>query len=175
MFEPEPAVVRAAAAGDLDAFDALVRGCQADLWRFLRHLVGDDAAAEDIAQETFIRVFQRIRSFRFQSKFSTWVLSISRNAAVDFMRARTRRLRLEAAAPAQGRAADAATRVELQAALSSLPSKLREALLAVEVVGMTYREAGTVLGVPEGTVKSRVFQARHRLVAWFSEDVAGEV
>jgi RNA polymerase sigma-70 factor (ECF subfamily) len=67
-------------------------------------------------------------------------------------------------------------RAELDAALASLQPRLREAVLAVEVLGLTYREAGEVLGVPEGTVKSRVFHARERLAAWHRvEERTGEV
>jgi len=69
MEEPDPATVRAAAAGDVDAFVGLVRVHQAPVWRFLRHLVGDDALAEDLTQETFLRVHQRLRSFDGRSRF----------------------------------------------------------------------------------------------------------
>ena len=67
MEEPEPAVVRAAAAGDLAAFELLVRRYQAHVWRFLRHLLGDAALAEDVTQETFLRLYQRLPSFAGRS------------------------------------------------------------------------------------------------------------
>jgi RNA polymerase sigma-70 factor (ECF subfamily) len=164
--EPEPAVVRAAAAGDLAAFELLVRRYQAHVWRFLRHLLGDAALAEDVTQETFLHLYRRLPTFAGRSKFSTWVFRVARNAGIDALRAVRRQDRLLEAlpAPAPGPAPDA--RVEAMAAVASLSPKLREALLLVEVFGFTYREAAEVLAVPEGTVKSRVFQARLRLTAW---------
>jgi RNA polymerase sigma-70 factor (ECF subfamily) len=164
--EPDPAVVRAAAAGDLAAFELLVRRYQAHVWRFLRHLLGDAALAEDVTQETFLRLYQRLPTFAGRSKFSTWVFRVARNAGIDALRAVRRQDRLLEAlpAPAPGPAPEA--RVEAMAAVASLSPKLREALLLVEVFGFAYREAAEVLAVPEGTVKSRVFQARLRLTAW---------
>src|ERR671918_1390015 len=92
--EPEPALVRAAAAGDLAAFEQLVRAYQQRIWRFLRRLLGDAAAAEDVAQETFLRVYRRLPTYSFESKFSTWVFQIARNAGIDEVRSRDRRARL---------------------------------------------------------------------------------
>jgi RNA polymerase sigma-70 factor (ECF subfamily) len=174
--EPEPAVVRAAMEGDLAAFEWLVRSYQAHVWRFLRHLLGDAALAEDITQETFLRLYQRLPSFAGRSKFSTWVFRVARNAGIDALRAARRHERLLAALPPPPPGPPPDARVEAQALLASLSPKLREALLLVEVFGFSYREAAAVLAVPEGTVKSRVFQARVRLVAWREEEgSAGEL
>lgn len=166
MHEPDPATVRAAAAGDLAAFEALVRTYQAQVWRFLRHLLGDAALAEDCTQETLLRMHRRLGSFRFRSKFSTWVFTIARNVGIDALRARQRRDRLVGELPAPRPAADPSVRVEVGVAIASLPRKLREAFVLVEVLGLTYVQAGTVAGAPEGTMKSRVFRAREQLVAW---------
>jgi RNA polymerase sigma-70 factor (ECF subfamily) len=67
-------------------------------------------------------------------------------------------------------------RVEIEAALQSLSPKLREAFVLIEALGLTYREAGRAIGVPEGTVKSRVFHAREQLVSWMSatEEIADD-
>jgi RNA polymerase sigma-70 factor, ECF subfamily len=168
--EPEPAVVRAAMDGDLAAFERLVRGYQAHVWRFLRHLLGDASLAEDVTQETFLRLYQRLPTFAGRSKFSTWVFRVARNAGVDALRAARRHDRLLAALPPPPPGPPPDARVEALAAVASLTPKLREALLLVEVFGFTYREAAGVLAVPEGTVKSRVFQARVRLAAWRDAD-----
>jgi len=174
--EPEPAVVRAAMAGDLAAFERLVRCYQAHVWRFLRHLLGDDALAEDVTQETFLRLYQRLPTFSWRSKFSTWVFRVARNAGIDALRSRRRHDRLLEALPAPRPVPGPDSRAEAWAAVASLSPKLREALLLVELFGLTYREAAEVLRVPEGTVKSRVFQARLRLAAWRSEEGrAGEL
>lgn len=171
MREPEPAVIRAAAAGETAAFEQLVRDHQVHVWRFLRRLLGDDALAEDVTQETFVRVFRRLSSFSFDAKFTTWMFQIARNAGIDELRRRERRSRLGQPAHARltpTRVDPPDLRVELQAALDSLPTRLRTPLLLVEVLGLRYREAAAVLEIPEGTVKSRVFKARLRLHQWSS-------
>jgi len=167
MEEPEPALIRAAAAGDQAAFAELVRAYQAQVWRFLRHLLGDPALAEDITQETFIRVFLKLRTFHFRSKFSTWIFSVARNAGIDAIRSRERRTRLaEGLAVFHHPGAGPERSLELEMAIAKLSPKLREAFLLVEVMGLRYREVAEVLRIPEGTAKSRVFHAREQLVAW---------
>ena len=177
--EPEPAVIRAAAAGDLGAFEQLVRVYQQHVWRFLRRLLGDAATAEDVTQETFLRVHRRLPTYRFRSSFTAWVFQIARNAGIDELRSRQRRTRLlSLAARPDPPAAAPETRAEIEAALASLPVDLREAVVLVEVLGLRYREVARVLGVPEGTVKSRVFNARSRLHRWSTADeerASGEV
>ena len=175
MDEPQPEVVRAAAGGDLAAFDALVRAYQAPLWRFLRHLLGDADLAEDVAQETFLRAYLALSSFRAGARFSTWLFQIGRNAGLDAIKARTRRRYYTSLLRPPSPMADAHARVELADALAGLPTALREALLVVEVLGFTYDEASAVIGVPAGTVKSRVFRARTTLAGQLAEERADEV
>ena len=174
MHETDPALIRAAAAGDLGAVEQIVRAHQQHVWRYLRRLLGDEAAAEDVAQETFLRVYSRLPTFTFQARFSTWIFQIAHNAAVDEMRAQRRRALLVRSVPPPAAATGGAgaARVEIEAALASLPVDLREALVLIEVLGLRYTEAATVLAVPTGTVKSRVFAARVRLAEWAR---AGEV
>jgi RNA polymerase sigma-70 factor (ECF subfamily) len=169
LFEPDPGTVRAAAAGDLAAFEELVRAYQAQVWRFLRHLLGDPALAEDVTQETFLRVFLRLRTFRHRSRFSTWVFQVARNAGVDALRSRARQERVAHLTLPTTVVAGADSGTDIVAALGALSVKLRESLLLVEVLGLRYREVAQVLGVPEGTVKSRVAQARQRIAAWLAE------
>lgn len=176
MQEPEPEVVRAAADGDLDAFEVLVRTYQEPVWRFLRGMVRDPALAEDLAQDTFLRAFDRLRTFRFRSRFSSWLFQIARNLAIDALRQRERRGLLPARLGADPTPPDPELRAEVETAVGGLSDKLREALLLVEVMGFTCREAGQILGIAEGTVKSRLFHARARLVAWFeAEDAPGTI
>jgi len=171
VHEPRPDVIRAAAAGETGAFEELVRLYEADVWRFLRRMIVDPRVAEDVAQETFIRVYRHLGTFSFESKFSTWLFRVARNAAVDALRREGRRSRLLRALPPPEAGPPPDQRVEIEHAIAALAPRLRESLLAVEVLGLTYREAGDVLGVPEGTVKSRTFHARATLAAWLS---AGE-
>ena len=170
MEEPDPVVVRAAAEGDLDAFDALVRLYQQPVWRFLCHLVADPTLAEDLAQETFLRAYRNLATFAHQSRFSTWLFQIARNAGIDALRHRERGARLLEVVPVADSRPSPEAGAELAAGLAALSPKLREALLVVEVLGYRYREAAIILAVPEGTVKSRVHQARLRLVDWMDDE-----
>ena len=165
MLEADPHIIRTAAAGDHDAFEIIVRTYQEPVVRFLAHLLSDRALADDVAQETFLRCYQKLDHYSFEGRFSTWLLRVAHNAGIDAIRSRIRRDRLDAPAPTS--ATDPVLRAELVAALASLPMRLREPLLLVEVTGLRYREAAEVLGVPEGTVKSRVAHARARLARWF--------
>lgn len=167
--EPDPAVVLAARGGDLRAFEHLVRSYQAPVWRFLRHLLGDAELAEDVTQETFVRVHRRLGTFDGRSRFSTWLFQVARNAGIDALRSRARRERLTLVPPPD--VVSPELRHELDAALAALDRDLREAILVVEVLGLSYLDAAALLGVPIGTVKSRVHRARERLLGWMT---AGE-
>ena len=181
--ELDPALIRAAAAGDLRAFETIVRAYQQHIWRFLRRFLGDAAAAEDVAQETFLRLYRSLPGFAHQAKFSAWVFKIARNAALDELRRRQRRERvtvaaaaaLEGAGDAGGTAGE--TKVEIEAALASLPADLRETVVLVEVFGLPYAEVSAVVGAPVGTIKSRMFRARERMQDWArtAEEAAGGV
>ena len=154
MEELDPTVIRAAASGDQAAFAVIVRLYQQPVWRFLRGLLGDAHLAEDVAQETFLRVYRNLVRFRFGSKFSTWVFAIARNAGIDALRKRQRNLRLverSKEVPVPATAAPAAS-AELRAALAALSTDHREAFLVIEVLGMSYQDAGLALGIKEGTV-----------------------
>ena len=130
--------------------------------------MGNDDA-EDVTQETFLRVCRRLHTWRRQARFTTWLFQIARNLAIDTLRSRERRARADDRHPLPSPASTPELGVELDAALAALRPKAREALVLVEVSGLTYREAAAVLGVPAGTVKSRVFSARAALEEWFSE------
>ena len=108
MDEPEPAVIRAAMAGDRAAFEEIVRTYQVPVWSFLTRLVADRTLAEDLTQETFIRVYRRLPGFAFRSKFSTWLLRITVHAALGRIRKGKRVTSLEEleendSAPEEGR------------------------------------------------------------------------
>ena len=167
MTEPDPGIIRAAQEGEVGAYDALVRACYANVLRYLRHFLGDHALAEDVAQEAFIRCFRRLDTYSFEGRFTTWLVQIARNAAIDAIRRRQRHDRVALLGPPPAPPSDAVLRAELDAALATLPTRLRDALVLVEVVGLRYREAADVLRVPEGTVKSRVAKARVRLLEWY--------
>ena len=171
MEEPDPDLIRAAAKGDHVAFAQLVRAHQAQVWRFLSHLLGDQALAEDVTQETFLKVYKKLDSYQFRSKFSTWVLAIARNAGVDAIRKNRRnQVNVDMEQLDDPGANSSPSRLELETAIGSLAPKLREAFLLVEVMGLSYQEVARVLRVPIGTVKSRLYHARRHLVEWLRDE-----
>ncbi|MGH8959015.1 MAG: RNA polymerase sigma factor [Acidimicrobiia bacterium] len=168
MESPDVADVVAAAAGDIPAFERLVHATEGHLWRYLVHLLDDGALADDVRQEVFIRVHQKLPSLRDPSRFVPWVVAMARNAAYDASRSRRRRnarLQLVIEETRQVASPDPHLEFEVADALARLNPELREALVLVGVVGMSYTEVAETLGIAEGTVKSRVFRARRQLVS----------
>jgi RNA polymerase sigma-70 factor (ECF subfamily) len=168
VHEPEQAVVRAAAGGDPRAFEQLVRECQPLVRRYLRYLVGEPALADDLTQDVLVKVHGQLHTYRFESRFMTWVFRIARNAALDDRRADQRRRRREATVAAAPPEHDPTAGPDLALAIASLPATLRDALLLVEVSGFSYAEVAELLGVPEGTAKSRVHRAREGVASWYA-------
>jgi len=163
--EPGPQLIAAARAGDTVAFEQLVRTYQTDVLRLALQIVRDRGAAEDAAQETFVRAFRFLRRYRGESKFSTWLFSIARNCALDELRRSTRggRPSDDVGLDLDDRDSDAQTGLEIREAIGALAVELREAVIFIDMFGMSYREVAAVTGVAEGTVKSRVHRARSLL------------
>ena len=166
MDEPDPQLISAAKAGDLDAFERIVRRYQTDVLRLALHVVRDMGAAEDAAQEAFVRAFRFLPRYRGESKFSTWLFSIARNCALDELRRTTRGgfLRDDFDTNVAARESDAQVGLEIREAMGDLPLDLREAVILIDMFGMSYREAAAVVKTAEGTVKSRVHRARQLLM-----------
>ena len=160
MRDPDPRVLDRARQGDLAAFSELVRASQADVYRFALHLTRERAAAEDVTQETYLRAFRFLHTFRGDCRFSSWLLRICRNCAMDAIKARAQRAERDLAAPGPTSEPDASARIELQAALDAVSEEHREPFLLIEVYGLSYREAADILQVRVGTVKSRMHRAR---------------
>jgi len=139
-------------------------------WRLVG---GDDAAAEDVTQEAFLRAFRFLRSFRGDSKFTSWLFRIARNCAMDAIRARKSHLAKEP--PPTVGPPDPEARVELHAALEAVSDEHREPFLLIEVFGLSYQEAADVLHLRVGTVKSRMHRARHAMMSALAveEDAGG--
>jgi RNA polymerase sigma-70 factor, ECF subfamily len=172
--EPDPQTVTRARAGDPRAFERLVRAHQADVYRLALHLVRDPETAEDVTQEAFLLAYRSLGRFRGQSKFSTWLYRITRNCAVDAIRRRERRRRLERQSAPETFVPDPSLRAALAAAIDNLPPELREAFVVIEVFGLPYAEAARVLGVLPGTLKSRMHRSRKLLIGWLQEEESAD-
>jgi RNA polymerase sigma-70 factor, ECF subfamily len=145
------------------------------VYRLALQLVRDPPTAEDVTQEAFIHAFRSLRRFRGQAKFSTWLFRITRNCAVDAIRRRERLRRMDREAVAEEEIRpDPSLRAALERAIEGLPRDLREPFVLIEVMGLTYAEASTILSVLPGTLKSRMHRARRTLVAAIEEVDADE-
>ncbi len=163
-------------AGDVQAFEELVRRHRTPVFSFLLRLTGDRGRAEDLCQETFLRVVKAAAGWEPRATFRTWVFSMARNLAVDEARRQAFR-RAEplddpardptpSDAPGPDRVAEGALlRPKLEAALAALPAEQREVFLLREHAGLRFGEIAEVTGVPENTVKSRMRYALEALRA----------
>jgi len=163
----DAAVVQAAKDGDLDAFESLVRGHTRQVYAHALRFFGDPTAADDVAQEVWIKVYRSLATFDERARFSTWLYRITRNTCLDAVRAGKSRPVptevMDTVALPGDLADEVALSTSIEAAMRALQPEDREALSAVALFGLTYVEAAEQLGVPAGTVKSRVFRARRSL------------
>ncbi|MDO8914944.1 MAG: RNA polymerase sigma factor [Coriobacteriia bacterium] len=167
---PSDAVLlESARAGDLGAFERLMRAHLDAVYGHALRFFGDHATAEDAAQEVWVKVYRSMGDFDGRAAFSTWLYRVTRNVCLDMFRRGKRQASpidpLDLPQTPSGEFADAAaTSADLERAVAALPPEDRDAFNAVALFGLTYADAGTVLGVPPGTVKSRVFRARRTII-----------
>ena len=168
--EPDTALAAQAAAGDRDAFGALVERHQAAVRRLTRAVTGDAHDADDAAQDAFLSALDRIDTYDASRPFGPWLMRIATNASIDLVRRRAVRRAdaLDERAPARGPspaldAESAEIRARLVTALAQLPERQRVAVTLFDVEGYSHAEIAAVLEIPEGTVRSDVFHARRAL------------
>lgn len=157
-------------AGDAGAFDELMRHHEDRVFGICLRMLRDREAALDATQETFITVFRKASTFAGKSAFSTWLYRVAVNTCYDHVR-RSKRHRSESLPegrdPVDPAGEDGFTAVELrpdlEAALSALPEEFRAAVVLADVEGLGLQTVADALGVPVGTVKSRVFRGRRLL------------
>jgi RNA polymerase sigma factor (sigma-70 family) len=167
-------VARVVATDDRHAFAQLVRRHQSHLRGLLRRLcAGDAAAADDLAQETFVRAWSGLRSWRGGSKFTTWLHRVAVNAWLSQSR---RRPRPEPAQPEEGHSGAGAVeaRRDLERAFAFLREEERLALALAYAQELTHEEAAEAAGWPLGTLKTHLLRGKEKLRARLSakEDVA---
>jgi RNA polymerase sigma factor (sigma-70 family) len=160
----DEALLSQVATGDTAAFRSLYDRYAERVLRFAISIVRRAHLAEEVLQETMIVVWKRARTFKGESKASTWILGITRNLAFNLLRKEKRGERL----PEENRVEpDPGDEIEMalhvQRALEVLPEHHREVMHLVFYEEMNLREAAEVLGIPEGTVKSRMHHARKAL------------
>ena len=172
--------------GDRRAFEVLVHRYEGELYSYLRHYLGDAEMAEDAFQATFLQVHLKCDQFEPGRKVRPWLYTVATNQAIDAQRRnrRHRMVSLDRHRGGEGQEYDAGTLMELldgreadpgdlsasaedgesvRRAVDQLPELLRQAVALVYYQGFKYREAADVLGIPVGTVKSRLHAAIGKL------------
>ncbi len=185
--EQEAAVISAVLDGDVDAYEALVKEYEKNVYNLALRMTGNSEDAADMSQEAFIKAYNSLGAFRGESKFSVWLYRIVSNVCLDFLRSKNRKptvslstenddgeeVELDIADESQSPEYlldRSLTRDAVRRGLSSLPPEHREILLLREIQGLSYEEIADVLGIEEGTVKSRIFRARKKLCTFLIKD-----
>lgn len=179
--EQEREIIDRVLSGDTEAFEALVLEHQNKVYSLALRMVGNEEDARDMAQEAFIRAFSSLTGFRGDSKFSVWLYRLTSNICIDFLRSRAKKRTVsmtwtddegddagELEIPDERFSPEeqfdrTSIRESVQHGLDSLSPQYREILVLREINGLSYEEIGRVLGIEEGTVKSRIFRARKKL------------
>ncbi|MFD5438621.1 RNA polymerase sigma factor [Kitasatospora sp. NPDC127067] len=154
--------------GEREAFSELVRVWHTPLWRYVRSMVGSPDIADDLAQEAWVAVVRGFPRLRQPERFAPWLFTIARRTVVDHLR---QAYTAQATSAAEGEAVadhdDSSSGVlntmEIEAGLSDLPPLEREALILFHLQDLSLAACAEVLGVPPGTVKSRLHRARRML------------
>ncbi len=165
------ALIRRLSTGDRDAVGAVYARFGRPLFAYVNELVADSGLAEEIVQDTFVAAWRQARQFEGRSSAASWLFGIARRQARDKRRRRQPETepveRLETVPAERGlpeaEAIASASRQEVRTAMAALPSHLREVLLLTFAYDLSGPEIATILDVPEGTVKSRLFAARRAL------------
>ena len=181
--EIDQLLVERVQGGDKQAFGLLVSKYQRKLHRLLARLVRDPAEVEDLAQETFIKAYRALGSFRGESAFYTWLYRIGINTTKNHLAAQVRRVPVSTgmdSADMEGvegaeRLCDFDTperqlmtrqiALTVDEAMAGLPDELREAITLRELEGLSYEDIASAMDCPIGTVRSRIFRAREAIAA----------
>ena len=155
--DADSALIERYLRGDVNAFNDLMRAHEDRVFAVCLRMLRDREAALDATQETFITVFRKVDRFAGHSAFSTWLYRVAVNTCYDHARRAGRR----GTEPFPEGHDPADTRAE--AALAKLPAEFRSAVILCDAEGLSLQTASEILGVPIGTVKSRIFRGRRLL------------
>ena len=170
--DADAVLVRAAQQGDRDALNRLLRAHYDRTYAICRRLAGNDADAADATQEALLAIVRGLDRFDGRARFSTWAYRVATNACLDELRRRGRRptpglpeveTEAPAAAGAPGLDDGVADRLTIDEALAALPEEFRAPIVLRDQLGMDYAEIAETLGIPPGTVRSRIARGRARL------------
>lgn len=175
--EEDHALVRAAGGGDVRAFEQLYRKHARRVFAVLWRLCGHEARAEDLVQEAFVRAWQALPAFRFESAFATWLHRLAVNTALMDLRARrggealeTDDEALDTQATPDSAGHRTALGLDLERAIATLPPRARAVLVLYDIEGWKHEEIAAELGMAVGSSKAQLHRARQLLRARLGED-----
>ena len=170
-------LVKKAQNGSTEAFEALVRKYEGKVFGITSRMLAFGEDSKDAAQEAFIKAYRSLKGFRGESKFSTWLYRITNNVCLDYLRKRNRRelpldlgmddsdgetraVDIPADVDVESAVEDSEFRSLVQKAINSLPAHHRIMIIMRDIQDLSYTEIAQLIGVPEGTVKSKINRAR---------------
>ena len=163
----DASLIAAARLGDPAALRALYDRHAGRVYAVVRRIAPEESLADDWAQETWVRAFRALPTFRGDSSFGTWILRIAMNSAMYEARKLTRRWKgevpLDPATMADERPTEPVLRVRLERALAQLPDGMRRILVLHDVEGYSHEEIAVILGNTANTCRSQLFKARARM------------
>jgi len=185
--QDDPLLVKRAQGGHLEAYDELIRRYQERIYATIYHMTANHEDANDLAQETFIKAYQALKSFKGDSSFFTWVYRIAVNKTINFLKQRKNKTHMslndldfnaEHDPDLVALVSDKTPRrevnlIELQEKLNGAMLKLSEIHRLVvtlhDVQGLSHEDISKIMGCNTGTVRSRLFYARQQLQAYLSD------
>jgi RNA polymerase sigma factor (sigma-70 family) len=180
LIDDESAIIAAALSGNQKAYTRLVETHRAAVFHIVNRIVHNDEATRDLVQETFMKAFASLGSYRSEFRFSTWLYKIAANSSIDYLRKKrihalsldapveTRDGQIEIEVPDDTHNPELQLlrkqqRISIEEAIDSLPPRYREVIELRHKDDKPYEEIADLLGIPVGTVKARIFRARELL------------
>ncbi len=180
MKDDDQILIKKALAGNEGAYDLLLKRHKDAIYRLIVRIVHNQEEAQDLVQETFMKAFGSLSSYKCQYRFTTWLYKIAANNCIDFLRKRRLtsisldqpletkdgEVTFEVADWTYNPEADLASRqksISIDAAIDLLPPKYREVIIYRHKRDKSYEEIAQILNIPVGTVKARIFRARELL------------
>lgn len=168
--DPDAALVEASARGDQAAFGTLLTRYERPIYNVAMRMLRHPEDARDVVQIVFLKAFEKLHQFDYQHKFYSWICRIAINESIDLLNGR-RRLsplddepeRIDEGSSPHEACRSAQLGAGVQAAMMRLPTDYRAVIVLRHFVDCSYQEMADILGVPEKTVKSRLFTARQLL------------
>lgn len=170
--EPDHALVERVRAGDVSALEDLYRRHVGLVHGLCLRMVGDEARAEELTQDTWVRVWERLRGFEARSAFTTWLYRVATNVVLESERGRGRReVREGRAGEGGGRTPPdrVVERLVLERAILALPPRARAVFVLHDVEGHSHAEIGRILEIADGTSRAQLHFAREKLRQALSE------